>query len=365
MPPLAASLHSPSATRASVWRRVLHRPLRAAALAGLVGASGMTLGGFGAGPASGAVKSGSEKAVVPYGAPIKTAVTAVGRGTNGTVMVSGVPRTYRLYVPTSLPRNTSVPLLVALHGGLGSGPQFEEQTGFDGLAQANRFIVVYPNGTPIRPGSKELVWNAGACCSVAAQNQENINDVGFIAALITQLESRYTIDTKRVFAAGHSNGAMLGERLACQLSNQIVAIGVQSGALMVNQCKPAQPVATLEIHGTADQNVPINGGIGSKSLNGVDYPPAVHGLQLLAAGDSCPSASTSSKDPMNPAVHFEVWQPCAAGTVVEWAKVTGANHAWMGHPASPVTQRFTGGAPYLGFDSSAAIWSFLAAHPRP
>jgi polyhydroxybutyrate depolymerase len=308
--------------------------------------------------------TGRPQAIVLNGAPINPAVTPVGRATDGTVMVAGTPRTYRLYVPASLPNDQSVPLLVALHGGLGSGPQFEQQTGFDGLAESNRFIVVYPNGTPIRPGSTGLVWNAGACCSVAAENRQNIDDVGFISALITQLESQYNINKDMVDVTGHSNGAMLGERLACQLSDQIVAIAVQSGALTTPQCDPAHPVAVLEIHGTADQNVPINGGVGSSSLNQFAYPPPIDGLKTLAARDNCPTASTNSQDPINSAVTFQIWSPCAAGTVVEWARVSGADHAWMGHPASPSAQAIDGGPPFMGFDSSAAAWSFLAAHPR-
>ncbi len=76
-----------------------------------------------------------------------------------------------------------------------------------------------------------------------------------------------------------------------------------------------------------------------------------------------PSTPTTGVDPSNSAVNFEIWQPCDAGTVVEWAKVTGANHAWMGHLASPGTQSLVGTA-FMGFDSSAAVWSFLSAHAR-
>jgi len=304
--------------------------------------------------------------VVPDGVAIKPATTPRGRHVTGTIVIGGnVVRSYTLYLPRSLPKHSPVPLLVALHGGLGSGPQFEQQSGFDGLAEANRFIVVYPNGTAIhRFAPNQLVWNGGGCCSVAEQGQENVDDVGFISSLITKLERQYDIDNGRVFAAGHSNGAILAERLACQLSGQIVAIGVQAGVLFVNSCPMPHPVAALEIHGTVDQNIPINGGYGQRSLTKTDYPPPVDGLKTIAAHDACPSAPTNAPDPSNAAVRFQIWQPCRAGTVVEWAMVAGANHAWMGHPGSRATQLLTGGKPYSGFDSSAAIWSFLAAHPR-
>ncbi len=316
-------------------------------------------------PASAPATTAAGQPVVAYGVAISPAVAPIGQATDGTLTVSGIVRTYRLYVPASLPRNKPVPLLIALHGGLGSGPQFEQQTGFDGLAEANRFIVVYPNGTPVRPGSGEYVWNAGACCSVASESQENVNDVGFISALITKLEARFDIDPRRVFVTGHSNGAMLGERLACQLAGQIAAIAVQSGTLVTGQCTPSEPVAVLEIHGTADQNVPINGGVGTDGLNRENYPPPVDGLQTLAAQDGCPKTSASQRDQENPAVSYQIWRPCRAGTIVEWARITGANHAWMGHQASRAAELLEGGTPYMGFDSSAAVWSFLAAHPRP
>jgi len=303
--------------------------------------------------------------VVPYGAPIHPAVTPRGTRSFGTIVIAGsAVRSYQLYVPRSLPKRTAVPLLVALHGGLGSGSQFEQNSGFDGLAEANTFIVVYPNGTPIRrTAPTRLVWNGGGCCSVAAQDQNNVNDVGFISSLITKLEGQYHIDKSRVFATGHSNGAILAERLACELSSKVVAIGVQAGDLFVNRCSMAHPVAALEIHGTQDQNIPLNGGYGPRSLTQTNFPPPVNGLRTIAAQNGCPSTPTTTPDSSNPAVHFQVWQPCKRGTVVEWATVTGANHAWMGHPASPGTQTLIG-PPYMDFDSSAAVWSFVSAHPR-
>jgi polyhydroxybutyrate depolymerase len=325
-------------------------------------------GGLGVDAAAGASTPSARRSgtlVVADGAAIRPATAPVGDVRRGSLIAPGGSlRTYTLYVPRSLPRDRPVPLLVALHGGLGSGQQFEQNSDFDGLAEANHFIVVYPNGTPIRPWTpNRLVWNGGGCCSVAAQDQENVNDVGFISTLISHLEARYDVDKARVYATGHSNGAILAERLACEISDQIVAIGVQAGTLMVNRCSMSHRVSVLEIHGTADQNIPINGGVGSRSLVQADFPPPVDALQTFARNDGCRSVPTTSADRSNPAVHVERWDLCKSGTTVEWVKVSGANHAWMGHPASPGTELLVG-KPYMGFDSSAAIWSFLSAHPR-
>lgn len=275
----------------------------------------------------------------------------------------GRTRSYRLYVPRSLPRDRAVPLLVALHGGFGSGEQFEANSGFDALADSHRFIVAYPDGTPIRSRgalSDARVWNGGRCCGPAARDQ--VDDVGFISQVIDEISDRYAIDDRRVYAAGHSNGAIMSYRLACELSEKIVAIGVQAGSLEVDVCSPTQPVSVMHVHGTADRNLPIEGGAGEGAA-GIAFRPPHDAVTTFARIDGCPADSSTVTSPDNPAVSIETWQPCSSGTAVQFVTVTGASHAWMGRPSTRPGQALTG-APYMGYDSSAAIWSFLEAHPR-
>jgi polyhydroxybutyrate depolymerase len=302
---------------------------------------------------------------LPQGDPIEPAVTPNGRTLTGALRTpDGTRRTYRLYVPSGLPEGTAVPLMIALHGGLGSGRQFEQNSGFDGLAQANGFLVVYPDGTAIGRRAKHRVWNAGGCCGVAQESRRDVDDVKFVSLLIDRLKATHHIDRKRVYVAGHSNGAMLAFRVACELSGKVVAIGVQAGTLLSEPCRPPHPVSVLEIHGTADENVPIDGGSGSKGLSGVEFPAPRAALEMLAAANRCPSQPTSSPDGQNRDVSYLVWRPCLRGSAVVWVRVANANHAWMGHPPSSPGAGPLLGMPYMGFDASAAIWSFLSAHPR-
>ena len=68
-------------------------------------------------------------------ATVAPAVVAAGTTRDLTTTTPGRTDAYRgLYVPASLPDDAPVPLLVALHGGTGSGRQFERQSDFDGLA---------------------------------------------------------------------------------------------------------------------------------------------------------------------------------------------------------------------------------------
>lgn len=60
-------------------------------------------------------------------------------------------------------------------------------------------------------------WNAGSCCADALR--ENVDDVGFVSALIGRLVKERAVDPARVYATGMSNGAQLSYRLACELAD--------------------------------------------------------------------------------------------------------------------------------------------------
>lgn len=318
-------------------------------------------------PASTTVPDGSnlDRSAVydPY-AGTRPAVDPTGTVTSATLRTpDGLVRRYRLYVPASLPSGTRVPLLVALHGGLGWGEQFERNSGFDGLAESNGFIVVYPDGTNARADSTTLLtWNGGMCCGAAVDR--NVDDVGFIRKLLDELERTQPIDTARVFATGHSNGAILSYRLACELSDRISAIGVQSGVLGV-PCAPNRPVSVFHLHGLADTNIPIDGGRGS-GVSGVEFPSPRLAPVAFVERDRCPTPPVDSVDPTNADVVARTWSGCAADRMVRFVTVAGASHAWMGHDGATAGSSNLVGVPYDRFDASRAIWSFLAAQPpRP
>jgi polyhydroxybutyrate depolymerase len=292
----------------------------------------------------------------------KPAVPAVGSVTERSLVTAdGLKRTYRLFVPESL--SSPAPLLVALHGGLGSGKQFEASSDFNGLATANGFIVAYPDGVARFPDGSggARTWNAGKCCGPAVSRK--VDDVAFLRDVVEDIEANHRIDRSRVYAVGHSNGGMMALRMACQASDVFAAAGVQSASLETRACSPRRPMSLMQIHGTADTNIPIAGGKGS-GIAGVTFAPPRQATQTLARADDCRAKPQRLRDTFNRDLLLSRWRTCSPGTGVEFLAVEGASHAWMGQPSlSPWADEYTG-KPYMRLDSSRAIWAFLAAHPR-
>lgn len=192
-------------------------------------------------------------------------------------------------VPARLPPKGQRALVVVLHGGLGNAARIasgrsESALNMDAVAERDGFIVVYLNGTPVTQflGAKTLGWNAGGgCCGQSAAN--NVDDVAYIKGAVGYLAAKYGVDRRRVFAIGHSNGAMMAQRLICETNVLAAAVAI-SGPLNldVSSCPAAAGKRILAIHGADDQNVPVAGGVGPKGLSRIAYKSEEHAKQVLA-----------------------------------------------------------------------------------
>ena len=148
-------------------------------------------------------------------------------------------------------------------------------------------------------------------------------------------------------------------RLACEAADVFVAAAGQAGTLGVDDVR-TRPRRSPSSTSTAPRTrTSRSTAAAAKGSPGVAFPSPRDSIRRLAAADWCP-ADPATTAPTAPAT-IETWAPCDGGTRVEFVTVAGATHAWMGRPrrrgpAAP--------APFAGYDSSAAVWSFLAAHPR-
>ncbi len=205
----------------------------------------------------------------------------------------GGARPAQLYVPTSYADATPAPLLVLLHGYSASGAVQDLYLGLRQYAESRGFLYVYPDGTVDKAGNH--FWNAtDACCDF---DGTHVDDSAYVSGLIKEIGTRYSVDPKRVFLVGHSNGAFMSFRMSCDHADQIAAMVGIAGATWLDpaKCKPSAPVSVLQVHGTADTEVLYDGATTLGTMQGNSaYPGAKQTMSTWAGYDGCATTLDTS-----------------------------------------------------------------------
>ena len=163
-----------------------------------------------------------------------------------TITFNGIVRQYIIHTPQGYDGTSKLPLLLNFHGFGGQAGDYMSYTNMSSIADSENFILVYPQGTNLDGYSH---WNADLN---GDDNKSDVDDLGFIEALVNKLYSENLIDLKRVYAVGYSNGGMMSYALACYKSNLIAAIGSVSGYMIQKECTPSHPIPLIKLHGTTD-----------------------------------------------------------------------------------------------------------------
>jgi len=273
-------------------------------------------------------------------------------GQAGTITHDGLQRTYTLRLPSSYNGVDQLPLIIAMHGGFGSGNQLENQSQLTPMAENEGYIMVYPDGT--QGGLLNIrTWNAGWCCGASVTN--NVDDVGFISALLDTLIAQYAIDTTRVYATGMSNGGFMSYRLACEMPHRIAAIAPVAASMGMAQCTPTRPVPVIAIHSYQDQSVPYSGGVGS-GVSGHYNSPLDSVLNAWAFHADCQVLNDT-------VVHDDLlthvrWADCACDAVVELYITQDGGHSWAGGGQGTAI----GDPPSTTVSANDLMFAFFAEH---
>ncbi len=254
----------------------------------------------------------------------------------------GHNRTYLVHLPTEYTEATDLPLLIAMHGGFGNAYSMQNLSQLSDKADAENFIVVYPEGIEGGPFNISS-WNAGWCCGWSSRN--DIDDVGFINALLDSLIDDYAIDTQRIYATGMSNGGFMAYRLACELSDRIAAIAPVSASMSMNACNTERPVPVISFHSYQDTNIPSNGGIGSGASK--HHNPSQDSiLNVWSNNNSC--SSTSDTLVKNAEYTLVQWSDCDCGTKIHHYITEDGGHTW---PLGDATSNY--------IHATDSMWLFL------
>ncbi|HXG47503.1 MAG TPA: PHB depolymerase family esterase, partial [Methylomirabilota bacterium] len=137
---------------------------------------------------------------------------------------NGIVRNYRLNIPAGYDPAQPAPLMLVLHGHNQSADEFAGNQPFlTQYANALGVILVFPDGTASERGTG---WN-----TLDPTPEHPIDDVGFLLALIDELDTALNIDRKRVYAGGFSNGGKMCHFLGARTTNVFAAFAAVGSAI--------------------------------------------------------------------------------------------------------------------------------------
>jgi polyhydroxybutyrate depolymerase len=282
-----------------------------------------------------------------------------------TLLVGDLMRTYYLHVPPSLPKDRALALVLMFHGGGGTPAFAERESRFSDLADQEGFLVAYPQGF----GKS---WNDGRGVKAIPAQRDDIDDVGFVAALIDDASRIHKIDPKRIYATGISNGAIFSHYLADKLSSRIAAIAPVAGGMpesLERAFKPGEPVSVLILNGTKDPIVPYLGG--DIALLGATRGRIIateEAASKWAAHNHCESVPTlevvADKNPNDGCLPKKLtYANCKVGTEVVLYRMEGAGHTWP-DGLQYLPQRLVGKV-CRDINGAEIIWEFFKGHAKP
>jgi polyhydroxybutyrate depolymerase len=274
------------------------------------------------------------------------------------IVVGSLIRNYLLHVPEDLPSGKPAPLVLVFHGGGGHDWNMPGFTHFDDLADAEGFVVAYPDAV-------NKNWNDSRDVSTA-------DDVGFTRALIDDVERSHAIDPHRIYATGISNGGFFSNRLACDLSDKIAAIASVAATMpepLVAACKPSRPISVMYIQGTEDPLVPINGGkIGfargrsrGDCISLADAEAFWRNSDRISAAPSAINLPDRSDDGTH--VRREIWSGGGDDTEIVAYTIEGGGHTWPGGPQ--YLPKLIVGKASANLNATRTIWEFFQEQALP
>lgn len=247
------------------------------------------------------------------------------------IIVDNQKRHFLIHLPTGFEVMARLPVVLALHGSGGDSKIASRHYNMNGLADANGFIVVYPNAIN---GLWNLNWSK-------YHNRGLANDYTFISTLLDELSSHYKADSNRIFCTGISRGGVFSLLLAWQLCGRIRAIAPVCASIpngIKNEWTFAHALPVLLINGTEDPLINYRGGAGKVSVpysggQPINMMATEELVQKILALNNCQSKpivkNLADNDPKDGCVATDYKYNCR-GVAMEFIKITGGGHSWPG-----------------------------------
>jgi poly(hydroxyalkanoate) depolymerase family esterase len=307
--------------------------------------------------------------VVSLGSSTAEAATFAGEHTE-----AAGTRSFRGYVPSGYDPATPLPLVVALHGCTQTADQFRQLTRFDELAEARKFIVVYPEQS--RDANFLGCWN----WFQDAHMHRGAGEPSIIAGITGWARRHYAIDRGRIYVTGLSGGGAMASVMGATYPDVYAAIGVGSGCeyaagapcagyrssdpeqagLLAKRAMGtyARPLPAVVFQGDTDTTVPP-----------VNAEQLVRQWQVTAdwaddgaANGSVPRSArttSSAQGSGGRAATVDSYADARGQELVQRWLVHGMGHAWSGGCSCAAY------ADPAGPDATRAMYDFFMSHPMP
>lgn len=297
----------------------------------------------------------------------------------GSARASGGSRNYKLWVPASLPKDEAAPLLMMLHGCTHKADDMAEISGINQVAEANGFLVVYPEQAFLSNVMKCWNWFD------PKHQSRDAGEPSILAAIVEQVRSSHSVDPDRTYVAGVSAGGAMAVIAAATYPDLFAGLAVSAGgefkaATSVGEgleiMKQGGPdpakqgeaafeamkaglerkkrtrLPVIVFHGTADDRVaPVNAEQVVAQWSATNACLAVHnGEKDFAVSEKI----VDSQVPGGRSYRRNVYHDQAGALLMKKWMVQGMGHAWSG---SPVEHKY--GDP-KGPKASEEIWRFFA-----
>ena len=243
----------------------------------------------------------------------------------------------QLRMPSGAQPGRTPLLLVVIPGGDGDG---NDRLGVGAAGTKQGFAILYPTSE----GSG--FWQLN--------KQFGTSDVTDVTGLIQRQVATGCFDPNRISITGVSNGAGFTARMGCELPTTFAAVvPVAAGYKALDPCPATARASFLDIHGTADTVVPINGKKPDRKGNVANY------TAKWARRDGC-DATPRTTTPRRLVTHA-TYRGCDGGTRVERYALTGTDHGW---PRTTTTGRLPSRNPSR-FDATTTVLRFVRDARRP
>jgi poly(3-hydroxybutyrate) depolymerase len=259
-------------------------------------------------------------------------------------------RDRRAFVVNAPTDGTTRPAVIALHGGMGSAAVMRANSGFDAVARAEGFMVVYGEGTEF--GEARHAWNTGF---LLRRQVQDADDIAYFDTLIDTIVRDHGADPARIFMTGGSNGGMMTFVYAVARPERLAAAAPVVASMFTFDTTPSVPLPILIINGAKDDEVPIEGGMSRNPLvrraQEAPYKPLEEVVRFWVGvnrSDQRPEVETRGT------VTTTVHAATPEGAVTEFVVDSAGGHGWPGSRS-----RREGSAPIEAFSGAQRVWEFF------